>query len=731
MADTKIRVSMILDSKDFSAGMKAAGVSVEEFGKNTEEANTQTKGFSAWLAGGVAGLVASLTTKVLELGQALLSGLAEGAKASVEQFSKFDSAMRSTNTILLDGEEQFGKNKQAVLDLSIEYGKSATEMAQAMFDINSAGFKGAEGMDILAAATKAAIGGQTDIKTAAGGLMTIMQNYGKELGNAATAVDKMAQANNIGRTDVGLLSKAFGDITSTAATLKIPFDDLSAAMTTLTKTTGSSEKAQTQLKNILAQIVTPSKDLREIFEGMTGQTISAYTATHGLNGTLKALGEITGGSIDQLGRLVGSQEAVAGITGLASEKFKSYDQDIKDMARSTGVATLQMDAQNMSMARQVERWKAIKEVLMIEIGDKLAPMLGVIINYASSVALEFKKWLENKDNIAKLNELIEASKTAITMMMNALKDMSTVFAEAFSGGEDAAKKSGSAIDSIIGLVKLLSIGFKMLVEWIKPTVELIGDMARTLGALAEGRWADAMKGAFETVKDVALQAHKTALGVGKAMIQGASEYEATMNKLKDSEIGKAQEAEVKKLKIMQNAEAEAKKLAEKGVEERAKVRQIDVEAFKAEQDAKEKAAKDASKNSLKTSLDSIKEEENAKLESLKKQGNAVADMNAGIKKNTTETMSDTVSKVNASIDKIAKTRAVQVNGSVNGLEALDAIKGGTINVNGNLGSFFDQLDKFLIPRIHADNKAIFGELVKITANTKATADKIPPAARSY
>lgn len=705
MADTKIRVSMILDSKDFAEGMKAAGVSVEDFGKKTEKANEETKGFSAWLAGGVAGLVSSLTSKIMELGQALLSGIAEGCKQAVEAFIGFERAMRNVNSIAQESEEQFGKTSQAVLDLAVELGKSPTGLADALFDINSAGVSGAKGLDMVKQSAKLAEAGLTDTKTAAGGLLTAMQLYGEELGNSANAADKFSKANEIGRTTIGELSKEFGRVATTAKTAGVSFNETMAALAALTLAGQETNLAATNLNAAFTEIIKPSETLDTTFKAITGSTIQAYTAQNGMIGTLKALNDITGGSTEQMGKLGLSQSALAAIAGLAANDFKTFGNAIDQVGNSAGTLDKQLAQQQMTLSKCIERWEALKEVILVQIGEKLAPILAQIIDIAMKMGEAVNAWLANKDNIKKLNELIDAARMAVLLLLDALRDLAKTFVDAFSTGQKGATDTTRMIDTLIGVIKLAAGAVYVLIEAMKPLLEIVGDLGRILGAVAKGEWVEAFKASIEATKDTMLLLPKQAMATGKAMMDVASQvkdHEAAMNEEKTK---KNQEEADKRVKAEQAAGAAVVESQRNTSNELQKFQAIDVEAFK----------------------EAMKKKSSAHASAMDTQTKNQADASA----KQLESVTDMVTKADGKYQwMVEKDREVKIKTKVNGLDQLeifDKLKDDKLILEMD----WDKLNAFLLATVHKDYAVMIDYLWAIKQNTKLTADKIPEKASTF
>ena len=92
------------------------------------------------------------------------------AARAVNNAKQFGTAMAEVST-LLPGDADMAPLSEAIKDLSKQFGAFPTDQAKAIYQIISAGAEdSAQAIEILTAANKLAIGGVTDVTTAADGL---------------------------------------------------------------------------------------------------------------------------------------------------------------------------------------------------------------------------------------------------------------------------------------------------------------------------------------------------------------------------------------------------------------------------------------------------------------------------------------------------------------------------------------------------------------------------------
>jgi hypothetical protein len=101
--------------------------------------------------------LSTLGKGLLGIGAAISAPLVGATKSAVD----FQGQMANVNSILKLSDDGIAGLSQQVLDLSGNVAQGPTELASALYDINSAGFSGSQGLQILNSAALAANAGST------------------------------------------------------------------------------------------------------------------------------------------------------------------------------------------------------------------------------------------------------------------------------------------------------------------------------------------------------------------------------------------------------------------------------------------------------------------------------------------------------------------------------------------------------------------------------------------
>jgi uncharacterized protein YukE len=130
--------------------------------------------------------IAALGIATVAMGHKLVTAWKEGAEAARE----FESAVAEVNTLLNADKETVNKLSADLQNLAVKFGQTDTVMAKAQYNVVSAGFTDiSDSMMILEISSKAAIGGISDVNTAARVITQTLNAYGKEASDATHVAD--------------------------------------------------------------------------------------------------------------------------------------------------------------------------------------------------------------------------------------------------------------------------------------------------------------------------------------------------------------------------------------------------------------------------------------------------------------------------------------------------------------------------------------------------------------
>lgn len=358
------------------------------------------------------------------------AGLAFGAAATavgvtgVSAFADFETRMREVLTLLPNaGEETFGQLSEQVKTFSKEFGVLPTEVIPSLYQALSAGVPQDNVFEFLETAQKAAKGGATDLETAVDGITSVTNAYAAAGLSAAEASDLMFTAVRLGKTDFTQLSNSMFQVAPIASALGVEFQDVTAGLANLTAQGTPTKVAATQLKSALAELGKEGTKADIAFREMAGKGFQEYIENGGnlqlAFANLKDEADVLGISVIDM---FGSIEAGQAVLGLTADDGVAFNQTLNEMRNSAGATDAAFDTMDQGLAANFDRIKANIEVLKIEIGQRLAPLVEKATSFIVANFDNFKDIAE--DVRAKI---VEIAQTAFPIMVNVVETAVDIF----------------------------------------------------------------------------------------------------------------------------------------------------------------------------------------------------------------------------------------------------------------------------------------------------------------
>lgn len=303
-----------------------------------------------WLAGGWKTVVTAFA------GGTVIYTIVNFIKDAIKSFGEFDFQLRQINTISKETESGLANIGNTILDVSAKYGKSAEDVAKAMFAINTAAIKGAGALEVLKNAAKLAVAGNTDLEGSAQLLSRVIKAYGKSAYESSHLVDVLYKTQERGITTVRELNADLGKVVGTAAAASVSFEELNAAVATLTVRGLKTNIATTALNSLLLKLSSDTEKLNPIFQRLGYESTSVALQQLGLAGTMQRLQQVTGGTSAGLIQLGFNFRDIRAATILANDVGGQYAENLRlinDQTEVADAATKALTEVQKSLAQQL------------------------------------------------------------------------------------------------------------------------------------------------------------------------------------------------------------------------------------------------------------------------------------------------------------------------------------------------------------------------------------------
>ena len=336
------------------------------------------------LAGAAAGVFTA--AKVVQFG-----------KETVSAFTNFESGMNEVFTLLpgISG-DAMDEMSQQVKAFAKENGVLTDEAIPAVYQAISAGVSKDNVFDFLTTANKAAVGGVTNLETAVDGLTTVVNSYGSDTMDVNTASDLMFTTVKLGKTTFEELSASLYNVLPTASAAGISFQDVSAALATITAQGVPTATATTQLRQAFVELSDTGSEVGKTFKTVAGKSFKEFIASGGnTQDALQLLEQYAKKSnvgVNELFSSVEAGNAALSLTGNATDKFSAALEEMGAASGATDTAFAKMEE---SFSRKIDKLKAKFDVLKVNIGDKLVGAILEIWDKAEPVFTQLEGALQS------------------------------------------------------------------------------------------------------------------------------------------------------------------------------------------------------------------------------------------------------------------------------------------------------------------------------------------------
>ena len=283
---------------------------------------------------------------------------------------------------------QYGKDLKKV---SNDTGKSQAELADGLFQIESAGIKGKAAVDTLTVAAKASAIGLGETKVVADALTSVMNAYGSENISAAEATDQLAAAVKFGKLEAASLAPAIGQVIPIAAKLGVSFSQVGAAIAVYSKQGADAAKASVGVKGILANFLGDgAKEQVEALDklGTSMEEVRESFKTKGLAQTLNDLSNAADANGVSLSNVITNTRALTATYAITKDQ-EDYIKVSEGIADSAGLVANGM--KNVEKSAGFKLNKAVNQLknVAITIGELLIPTVMKLTGFLTSLVNKF------------------------------------------------------------------------------------------------------------------------------------------------------------------------------------------------------------------------------------------------------------------------------------------------------------------------------------------------------
>jgi len=347
----------------------------------------------------------------------------------------FDTSMTKMVSLVGLTRDEVNGMRGDIVKMAGQYGKSAQEAADAMFFITSAGLRGSDAMQTLEASLKGAAVGLGDVQTIADLATSAMNAYGPETLSAGLATDVLAAAVREGKLEASELAGAMGGVLPIASALGVGFDEVGAAMASMSRTGTNAAEASTQVRGILAQIAkeTPRGVKALASVGLTYDGLRASLKEKGLLATLQTLKDSFGGNTVATSAFFGNVRALTGVMDMLGSGAATTTEIFGRMSDSAGMLDEGFAAVSETTGfKLAQSFETLKNSL-IAFGDIIAPFVAQLADKISMIATAFQNLAPETKNMIVMGAALAAALGPMLLIVGKLVGLAGSLTVMFAG----------------------------------------------------------------------------------------------------------------------------------------------------------------------------------------------------------------------------------------------------------------------------------------------------------
>lgn len=397
---------------------------IKSLGRQTTTYSNKVNGLSKSLNGAAMRFIG--ISAAMGLAAMGFQKLSQWIDESTEKFRLFENSQAEVSTILTgESYKAIDTLTEGVKKLSIQYGQSAVDMSRGLYQILSAAVKVEESLNLLNVATKASIAGLTSVETSVDVLTSIINSYGKSVSQAAGVSDILFQTVVRGKLRFEDLASSLGYITPIAAAAGVAFEEIAAALATVTRMGLHVDMASRGLALTIQNIVSPTKQAKDAANEFGVDMSAVAIRVFGLKGFITDLSEaVKEFGLAVLPRMVRNMRSLRVVMALASEEgLKGFAEDLDLVYASTGRTDEALSKMIATQQREAAVVKQTMESLERSIGEVWSPIKVNIeatkLWFATFFAGGLNIFAAN-DAIKELSDTIQKNRAQIFKTINAM-----------------------------------------------------------------------------------------------------------------------------------------------------------------------------------------------------------------------------------------------------------------------------------------------------------------------
>lgn len=321
-----------------------------------------------------------------------------------------------------------------IMQVMTQTGYGAGELNNAMYTIEKAGYRGADGIKVLSAAAQGASSEQADLGEVVDGLTTSMKDFNVQPEQATRLMSQMVTAVGESKSNFQDFAGALHSVEPAAAAAHLKLEDVWGTLAQMTQSGMSAAQSAVDMNQAITSLARPSDvqiiKMKQL--GINGDEVSQKLGERGLAGTMQNLYEVIASHQDASTKLVDTGELTKNAGALGN---------LHDMLNATGDGALGDNAKKMAQ--------------------------GYLDGTVSAIDYRKAVMAANDEDKKKLQQFGQ------------LTDQVNSFSKRLAGGRDTLETANAALGDLVGTQEAASVAFQTTGENAQATKDKIDAIAST------------------------------------------------------------------------------------------------------------------------------------------------------------------------------------------------------------------------------------------------------------
>jgi len=501
MADLEKTVKIIFEGqdKDLIKSVKNIASKFEDFD---------------FMVGKVTEPLSKAADAVFKVDAALAALVVGGLALAIRESKNFNQGFALISTSVSATGSDLSEYRQKILDYATTSVKSIDDINAALYTAAQAGVKYTDSLEFMSKSEQLAVANNANLNTTVDLLTGTMNAYGYTVKDVGHLNDVFFQSTLVGKQTIDELGQSMGQVVGIAANAGVSFEELQAAIATLTAKGMNTPDAITAIKAAITTIISPSAEAAKAANELGLNFSASSLKANGFAGMITKIMTATGGSTDKMTELFNEVRAMNGVMQLTGDGMAFFRDALNQVANSAGASEAAYKKMVGTFANQSQMLINNAKTLFIDVGTKLEPVAANIAGSFSKLLTGIKVGIDAgafDDLFAYMDEAGKQLSTWISGVAKALpealkgldfskliaslKDLGGAFAEYLgnmdlTNVDDLHKFIQKLIDGIAGLVEVtrgMVDGFRPLftafTEFLVSVADSDEESQRMLGTL--------------------------------------------------------------------------------------------------------------------------------------------------------------------------------------------------------------------------------------------------------